>query len=171
MASKAEIRRVMRRAAILIAALLFIPGFSFAWIGKVVGVINGDTLEVLRQGRAVRIRLYGVDCPEKRQDFGQKANRFASSKVFGARVRVKPNAKDRYGRTVAIVFPKESTVSLNQMLVKNGLAWVTESIARPPNVRSGLNWSNKARDAGWAFGATRTLFLLGIIATSKRNPL
>ncbi|MBC7358450.1 Endonuclease YncB, thermonuclease family [Desulfacinum infernum DSM 9756] len=136
----------MRRAAILIAALFFFPSFSFAWPGKVVGVMDGDTLEVLHQGRAVRIRLYGVDCPEKRQDFGQKAKQFASSKVYGAIVRVEPKAKDRYGRTVAIVFPEKSSVSLNQMLVKNGLAWVYRKYCRAPECSTWLELERQARE-------------------------
>jgi len=45
----------------------------YAWTGKVVGVIDGDTVKVLHNGRQVKIRLYGVDTPEKAQAFGQKA--------------------------------------------------------------------------------------------------
>lgn len=110
--------------ALALAALVFLPGPCFGWMGKVVGVADGDTIEVLQDRRAVRIRLYGVDCPEKRQDFGRKAKRFTSSKVYGATVRVEPMATDRYGRIVALVFLEGAPTSLNQMLVENGLAWV-----------------------------------------------
>ena len=46
-------------------------------------VQDGDTLEVMNGGRAVRIRLAGIDCPEKNQAFGMQAKRFASEQAFG----------------------------------------------------------------------------------------
>ena len=49
---------------------------SFAWQGKVVGVIDGDTVTVMHNDVGEEIRLYGVDSPEKRQPFGKKAKQF-----------------------------------------------------------------------------------------------
>ena len=51
--------------------------------GKVVALKDGDTLEVMRDGGAVRVRLSGIDCPEKAQAFGQRAKQFASDLAFG----------------------------------------------------------------------------------------
>ncbi len=91
--------------------------------GKVVGVSDGDTLTVLRDGGVqVRIRLAGIDCPEKGQDFGQVAKEHASARVFGKVVAVHPEAVDRYGRTVATVLCPDGE-NLNLSLVKAGLAW------------------------------------------------
>ena len=45
--------------------------------GKVVGILDGDTISVLREGKAVKVRLYGVDAPEKAQAFGTQARRFS----------------------------------------------------------------------------------------------
>jgi hypothetical protein len=56
--------------------------------GKVVGVQDGDTLEVMKERVAVRVRLHGIDCPEKGQAFGQRAKQFASELAFGKTVRV-----------------------------------------------------------------------------------
>jgi len=67
-------------------------------------------------------RLFGVDCPEKRQAFGKRAKQFTSSLVFGKVVNVTPVTKDRYGRTVALVSVNRKL--LNEELIKNGLAWV-----------------------------------------------
>ncbi len=44
--------------------------------GKVVGVSDGDTITVLHSGKGERIRLHGIDCPEKRQPFGKRAKQF-----------------------------------------------------------------------------------------------
>jgi len=43
------------------------------WMGKVVGVSDGDTITVTHDGKGEKIRLYGIDCPEKRQAFGKRA--------------------------------------------------------------------------------------------------
>ena len=85
-------------------------------------VKDGDTIEVLKEGKAVTIRLAEIDCPEKAQPFGNKAKKFTSELCFGRTVKVLPQDIDRYGRTVAkVILP--SGRSLNQELVKAGLAW------------------------------------------------
>ncbi|MFC1654580.1 thermonuclease family protein [Myxococcota bacterium] len=90
--------------------------------GKVVGVSDGDTIKVLRLGQQVKVRLSGIDCPEKRQPFGKRAKRFTSDLVFAKTVTVKVQDIDRYKRIVGEVILKDGT-SLNQELVRAGLAW------------------------------------------------
>jgi len=90
--------------------------------GKVVAVIDGDTIEVMQHGRAERIRLSGIDCPEKRQPFGSRAKERTSALAYGATVRVEPIGRDRYGRMLAEVFLPDGR-SLNEELVRAGLAW------------------------------------------------
>ena len=67
-------------AALVIAhlALLAIPSALYVdnFSGQVVGVLDGDTIDVLHNGKAERIRLKGIDCPEKGQAFGKKAKQF-----------------------------------------------------------------------------------------------
>jgi len=90
--------------------------------GKVVGVIDGDTIDVMHLGKAERVRLYGVDSPEKNQAFGTKAKQFTSDQVFGKEVRVVVRDTDRYGRTVGDVFLPGGK-RLNEELVRAGMAW------------------------------------------------
>jgi micrococcal nuclease len=56
--------------------------------GKVVGVADGDTISIMRGGQAVKVRLHGIDCPEKKQPFGTRAKRFTSEMAFGMEVEV-----------------------------------------------------------------------------------
>jgi hypothetical protein len=70
---------------------------SDAFTGKVVGVADGDTISVMRGGRAVKIRLHGIDGPEKRQAFGTRAKQFTSDMAFGKEVTVRIQTTDRYG--------------------------------------------------------------------------
>ncbi len=76
----------------------------------------------MHSGKCKRIRLHGIDCPEKRQVFGRKAKQFTSTLVFGTTVTVQGVDRDRYGRTVAEVLLPDGRV-LNQELVKAGFAW------------------------------------------------
>ncbi len=90
---------------------------------KVVGVSDGDTITVLHNGKGERIRLHGIDCPEKRQAFGNRAKQFTSNLVFAKTVTVQAVDRDRYGRTVAEVLLPDGR-SLNRELVRAGLAWM-----------------------------------------------
>jgi micrococcal nuclease len=92
-----------------------------AWEGRVVKVFDGDTIEVLKGRSTERIRLYGIDCPERGQDFGARARQFTSHMVFGKIVEVIPEDHDQFGRSVCWV--RVGNVSLNHALVKDGLAW------------------------------------------------
>ncbi len=92
------------------------------FIGKVVGVMDGDTIEVLHNGQAERIRLNGIDCPEKGQPFGKKAKQFTLSLVFGKEVTIKPYKRDRHSRMVADVFLADKT-NVSYAVVKAGFAW------------------------------------------------
>jgi micrococcal nuclease len=89
--------------------------------GRVVSVIDGDTIDVMREGREVRIRLEGIDAPENGQDFSQRAKQFTSVAIFGKSVSVGVKETDRYGRLVARVIADGKDVSL--ALVEAGLAW------------------------------------------------
>ena len=92
------------------------------FIAKVIGVKDGDTIEVLYKKKPIVIRLAHIDCPEKKQPFGKKAKQFVSDAVFGKNVRiVSKGKKDRWKRLIAVI-EKENGENLNKILVMNGLA-------------------------------------------------
>lgn len=93
--------------------------------GRVVGVKDGDTIEVLVDGKAVVVRFEHVDCPEigGGQPYSRVAKEFVSDLCFGKEVKlVSKGTKDRYGRLIAVVITPDGT-NVNLELVKNGLAW------------------------------------------------
>ena len=116
----------MRRNTLLLPLLLIflltLPSLAWAWSGKVIGIADGDTLTVLRDKEQGRIRLYGMDCPERYQAFSRKAKQFTSEMVFGKVVEVEPVDEDRYGRMVALVTVFQRLV--NEELINAGFAWV-----------------------------------------------
>lgn len=90
--------------------------------GKVVAITDGDTVIVLDDKKVEhKIRLDGIDAPEKAQDFGDRAKQNLSDLVFGKIVSVVGNKTDKYGRTVAKIVINGIDASLEQ--IKAGYAW------------------------------------------------
>ena len=90
--------------------------------GRVVGVADGDTITVLNASDTQhKIRLAGIDAPEKHQPFGQRSKESLSDLVFGRAVMVETYKRDKYGRNVGKVLVDGNDANLEQ--VKRGLAW------------------------------------------------
>jgi len=104
------------------------PAMAGEFSGKVVRVIEGDTLEVMHKGEAERVRLNGIDCPERGQAYGSQAKKFTSQRVFGKQVTVKTYGLDQGRRTMGEVI-LQGGMSLNRELVKAGLAWWNQKSA------------------------------------------
>jgi endonuclease YncB( thermonuclease family) len=111
-------------AAVVVLWYLLAPlhASTEQFTGKVVGIADGDTVNVLREGKAVKVRLHGVDTPERAQAFGTQAQKLTGELVFQQVVTVVIRDTDRYGRLVGEVLLPDGR-SLNQELVKAGMAW------------------------------------------------
>ncbi|TLM69236.1 MAG: hypothetical protein FDZ69_00245 [Deltaproteobacteria bacterium] len=90
--------------------------------GKVVKVVDGDTLDVFQDRQTVRIRLNGIDAPESGQAYGKKAKQFVLELAAQKMVKVEVFEKDRYGRSVGDVILPDGR-NLNREIVKAGYAW------------------------------------------------
>lgn len=108
---------------LLIVCLLFVQSaYAEVLSGRVVGVADGDTITVLDNTNTQhKIRLNGIDAPEKKQAFGNVSKKSLSDMVFGKQVDVEWNKVDRYGRKVGKVMLNDEDVNLEQ--IKLGLAW------------------------------------------------
>lgn len=115
---------------------------------KVVGITDGDTIKVLHDGKQVKIRLYGIDTPEKRQAFGNRAKRFTSDMVAGKTVKIIAMDTDLYGRTVALVLMPDDSVTLNEALVQSGYGWVYRKYCRADFCSDWLDYEREAHDSG-----------------------
>lgn len=110
--------------ALLLMSLWIFTGQAHAasFTGKLVKVLDGDTVEVLHGGKAERIRLAQIDCPEKNQPFGQAAKKYVLGVAAHKIVTVEVEIVDRYGRTVGEVFLPDGS-NLNKLIVGAGYAW------------------------------------------------
>ena len=111
------------RLLLLFATLLIaIPAQADTLQGRVVRIADGDTVTVLDASKTQwKIRLMGIDAPEKKQAFGNKSKQHLSDLVFNKQVTVEYSKQDRYGRTVGKIFVDGIDANLEQ--VKAGLAW------------------------------------------------
>ena len=110
---------------LVVGLLLFAlhPSGALAdFTGPVVSILDCDTIEVLHNTYPERIRLSGIDCPEKGQAFGTRAKQAASALVFGRDVTLDTHGQDKYRRTLADVFLRDGT-HVNHELVKDGWCW------------------------------------------------
>ena len=115
--------KVMNLFSILPAVIYFLLsplGWPGSFVGECLAVLDGDTIDVSRDGGRVRIRLEGVDCPERNQPFAEEAKAFTAKLVSGKALNIVEKEKDNYGRTVARVFVNGSDVSVE--LLRAGLA-------------------------------------------------
>lgn len=148
----------MRRSKVtalglLLLAAVLAASIHHAWnnppsqdfTGRCVGVADGDTISVMYHGREERVRLHGIDCPEKGQPFSDAARKFTAQMVFDKVVTVEFRDRDRYGRTVGWVITADGRV-LNLELVKAGLAWWYRDYA--PNDELLADAESAARQAG-----------------------
>lgn len=142
------------------------------FVGEVIGVTDGDTISVMRDGSAVKVRLAGIDCPEKKQAFGERAKQFTSYLVFGKRVEVIYSKRDRYGRVLGdVVLPSRKI--LNEELVRAGYAWhykkysddatLAELELQARKSRRGL-WQDRDPIPPWDYRKIATLMIASQIA-------
>lgn len=127
---------------------------------RVLSIADGDTITVKHKRRKEKIRLYGIDCPEKLQEFGTQAKVRATRLMADQSVSVIPVHRDRYGRIVAYVILEDGT-NVNYALVSEGMAWWFRKYARKEiqfacreiiarTQRKGL-WSSDDPVAPWEF--------------------
>lgn len=115
--------------------------------GRVVAVLDGDTVTVLDEDkRQHRIRLLGIDAPEKAQPFGQRAKQQLSGLVYAKEVHCVCVGVDRYERSLCTIFT-EGNVDANLAMVVAGLAWHNRPYQRSQSLKDRLAYASAQRQA------------------------
>jgi endonuclease YncB( thermonuclease family) len=131
-------------AILFLFFLLCIPAGAKTIQGRVVNITDGDTIKVVTDGKQIKIRLYGIDTPEKKQAFGQAAKKQIST-LLTQNVSIEKKDIDRYGRTVGIVFTSTGT-NVNEEMVRSGFAWTYKKYCRSSFCSDWLEMENNARN-------------------------
>lgn len=110
------------RAVLLSISLAAASSATFAdFSGRVVNIADGDTLSVLVEKRPIRVRLDGIDAPERGQPFGKRSRQSLSDLCAAKTARVEDHGKDRFGRTIGRVYC--AGIAANSEQVRRGMAW------------------------------------------------
>ena len=152
-------------AALTLALLVVAAGFGHAADSPVVAghvqrVIDGDTLEVRLDSGPIRVRLHGVDAPERNQPGGAESALWLRTVLQDQEVLLEPVSQDRYERMVAVVHFGD--LNINQQLVRVGHAWAYRHYLRrkdglicdlEADARTGALglWAEQAPRAPWEF--------------------
>ena len=118
------------RAALLILLCVAAARTRADFCGRVVKVHDGDTVTVLASGVERRVRLVGIDAPERGQPFGSASRRGLAARVGGRVVVVVESGTDTYGRTLGRVLVAGEDANAAQ--VRDGFAWVYRRFENDP---------------------------------------
>ena len=117
-------------------------------IGRVVKVSDGDTITVLDSSKTQhKIRLQGIDAPEKKQAFGNASRKFLAGLVANREVRVAWSKRDRYQRILGTVFVDGKDVNLE--MLKAGMAWHYKKYDSTPTYAQAESEARAAKRGLW----------------------
>ncbi len=137
---------IYRSFGALLLALVLSPAWAEVLVGKVVALADGDTITVLDGSKVQhKIRLAGIDAPERKQPFGQRAKEQLSHLVFGKTVHVETEKIDRYGRQIGKVLIDGRDANL--AMVTAGLAWHYKSYQAEQSSADRLLYASAEEDA------------------------
>ena len=112
-------------AAVMAATTHILPAADLKAPARVVRIIDGDSIVVVRDGVEEKVRLACIDAPELGQGSpGKWAKEDVSLALLGdPEVTLKVYGKDRYGRTIAEVYRNRDGANVNLLLVEFGSAF------------------------------------------------
>lgn len=120
--NKSPMRMTFKTAATMLTLCLVFQVQADTLLGKVINVADGDTITVLDDTHTQhKIRLTGIDAPEKRQAFGNVSKQSLAEQVAGQSVAVEWVKVDKYGRKLGKVLL--AGLDCNLVQIKRGLAW------------------------------------------------
>lgn len=115
-----------RRLVIIFSLIFYIPSYGDQYEGRVIKVIDGDTIWVKSSNKHIKIRLSYIDAPELKQTHGIRSKNFLTSLLLDKNVQINANKKDRYNRHLGEVYihNMEESIFVNAKMLKSGNAWV-----------------------------------------------
>lgn len=142
------VERLMKFLPIL-TLLIALTGHAGTLEGRIIGISDGDTVTLLdTENTQHKIRLAGIDAPEKMQAFGMRSKESLSNLIFGKSVRIETGKIDRYGRTIGKILINDTDANLEQ--VKLGMAWHYKAYQREQSQQDRFDYAeaeSEARDA------------------------
>lgn len=143
----------MKIIALICSLYFFIPikapnNIPQKFTGKVIKIVDGDTFDVLTDNKeTVRIRMNGIDCPERKQAYYQVCKDMLSAFIFGKNVVLISNSKDRYRRVLADVYFENRNINL--LMIQKGFAWHYKKYSKDEEMAKAEIEARKAKIGLW----------------------
>jgi micrococcal nuclease len=132
---------------LLLTLLSYGKGYIETYKGRVISVSDGDSVTVKAKGKKIKLRLFGVDAPEKKQSYGKEAKNYTTLMLYNKFVEIKVISIDKYGRNVSDVLLEDGRL-FNQEIVKNGYAWWYSYFAPNDKKLKELEFNAKSKKIG-----------------------
>lgn len=117
--------------------------------GKVIKIVDGDTFDMLTDNQTtIRIRMNGIDCPERKQDYYQVCKDALGEYIFGKDVSIIMHGTDRYKRTIALVYIGNEDINLK--MITNGYAWHYKKYSSDINMANAESGARSRKVGLWA---------------------
>ena len=155
-----------RYLATLLLLIICTPSYADQYEGRVIKVIDGDTIWVKTNNKHIKIRLSYIDAPELKQTYGVRSKNFLTDLVLDKNVQINANKKDRYNRHLGEVYihnVKES-IFVNAKMLKSGNAWIyltyrdnsyLQNLENHAKIKKIGLWSEKAPIEPWVYRRSR----------------
>tara|TARA_Y100000022_G_C13257527_1_gene380510 strand:+ start:1461 stop:1940 length:480 start_codon:yes stop_codon:yes gene_type:complete len=118
---------LLKRYLAAVLLLIFsLPSYAGQYEGRVIKVVDGDTIWVKTGNKHIKIRLSYIDAPELKQAYGIRSKNFLTNLVLDKNVQINTNKKDRYNRHLGEVYIHNAneSVFVNAKMLKSGNAWI-----------------------------------------------
>ena len=140
------VERLPTLLSILLLAVIPLSSIAIEISGRVVGVTDGDTLTLLDAAKQQhKIRLAGIDAPEKSQPHFDRSKEHLSGLIFNRQVTAQCGKKDKYRRRICKIFVNGSDVNREQIAA--GMAWWYRKFAKEQQVSDRTAYERAERDA------------------------
>jgi|WetSurMetagenome_2_1015567.scaffolds.fasta_scaffold04315_6 micrococcal nuclease len=147
----------MKKLLLVILTSVVVCATVVAQAGKIVKIIDGDTFDLQTEASVIRVRIWGIDAPEKLQDYGLISSKWLSLQLSDT-CHIVVCSKDRYGRAIARVYIGSRDIGLES--VKCGMAWVYTAYTKDRQYQAAMGkarflkaglWSQQSPIAPWLF--------------------
>ena len=142
----------MKKAVLFLVLFLSIATAAFGqrFPVTVVGITDGDTFTVINRDKLqLKVRIIGIDAPEKKQAYGNKSRQTLSDLIFQQQIEIDVQYQEKWGRYVAKVYLADGR-DVGLLMLQAGMAWHNVNYDKTPAYAAAEKAARKAKKGLWA---------------------
>ncbi len=142
----------MKKAVLFLVLFLSIATAAFGqrFPVTVVGITDGDTFTVINRDKLqLKVRIIGIDAPEKKQAYGNKSRQTLSDLIFQQQIEIDVQYQEKWGRYAAKVYLADGR-DVGLLMLQAGMAWHNVNYDKTPAYAAAEKTARKAKKGLWA---------------------